>query len=371
MPDSKLTEFHKNSGATLVQAGGASAAEKFSSVEEEYAVARRYAAFCDISHFGKLRISGKDAIDLLNRISTNDLTGMRPGMGKQTFLTTEKGRVVDLCTVYVQQDEILLMTSPTNSGNIKKWIEKFVIAEDVKVENVTESFPMFLVAGPSSSDFLKQVVHSSHRTLLDLKKMPINNFIRTFIGSCQVFLSKTKLALDESFVILVNRNDVETIRGALLDSSKIHGAVQAGLETFEVLRVENGTPLYPSELNENVNPLEVNNLEAVSFTKGCYVGQEVVTRLQTYDKVRKRLVGLVTSTKVHAGSKVFDSKQSTTGEFEAGIGFITSAVKSPGLGREIALAYISMQQVIPGTKYYVKVGGKNIEAELSTLPFLV
>ncbi|MGB8479614.1 MAG: aminomethyltransferase family protein [Acidobacteriaceae bacterium] len=370
MLESRLTELHKKLGATLVQVDGISVPEKYISVEEEYAVARRNAAFFDISHFGRLRITGKDALDLLNRIATNDLNGMRPGMGKQTFLATEKGRVVDFCTVYAQQESLLLFTSPVNSQNVKKWIEKFIISDDVKVEDVTELFPMFFVAGPSASDFLKQIAHSSHRTLLDLSKMPVNNFIRTFLGSYEVFLSKTEMALDAGYIILVSQDDMEPVWNLLVDYSKAHGAVPAGLETFEVLRVERGTPLYPNELNENVNPLELNDVEAISFTKVCYIGQGVVARLQTYDKVRRRLVGLMASSKIPPGSKVFDAARSSGG-VEAEIGFITSSVKSPGLGKEIALAYISMQQVIPGAKYSVKVGGKITEAELSTLPFLV
>jgi glycine cleavage system T protein len=370
MSDSRPAELHKKLGATLVQVDGTSVPEKYTSVDEEYAAARRHAAFFDISHFGKLRITGRDSLDLLNRISTNDLNGMRPGMGKLTFLTTEKGRIVDLCTIYMQQESLLMRTSPGNSGNVKKWIEKFVISEDVKVEDVTEDFPMIFITGPSASNFLKQVTRSSHKTILDLGMMPLYNFIGTFLDSHEVFLSRTKLALDSGYIMLVTQGDMEFVWNSLLDNSKAYGVSPAGLDTFNVLRVEAGTPLYPAELNENVNPLEVNNLEAVSFSKGCYVGQEVVARLQTYDKVRRRLVGLIAPAKVHAGSKVFEARQSSSGA-EVEIGFVTSSVRSPGLGKEIALAYISLQQIVPGSKYTIKAEGKDMEAELSTLPFLV
>ncbi len=368
--ESKLAELYKRSGATLIQVDGRLLPEKFTSVEEEYSAAHRYAALFDISHFGKLRITGRDTVDLLNRISTSDLSGMRPGMGKQTFLATEKGRVMDLCTAYMQQESLLLRTSPFNSQNVKKWIEKFIISEDVKVEDVTPNFPMFLVAGPSASDFLKLVAHSSHRTLLDLSKMPLNNFVRTFLGQSEVFMSRTRLVLDEGFIILINQSDVESVWNQLLQASGDAGVAPAGIGAFEILRIEAGIPLYPSELNEEVNPLEVNNLEAVSFSKGCYVGQEVIARLQTYDKVRRRLVGLLAATKMHAGSTVFEAKQSSQ-DTETEIGVVTSSVRSPGMGKEIALAYVMTQQVVPGSKYVVKAGGRNVEAELSTLPFIV
>ncbi len=344
--------------------------EKYTTIEAEYSAARHYAAFFDLSHFGKLRITGKDALDLMNRISTNDLSGLRPGMGKQTFLATEKGRVVDLCTVYAQQENLLLLTSPSNSANVKKWIEKFVISDDVNVEDVTDLFLMLFVAGSSAADFLKRVAHSSHKTLLDLSKMPRHNFIHTFLETDKVFLARTNMMMNDGFIILSNKNDREAIWNLLFDYSKTYGAAPAGLETFEILRIENGTPLYPHEVNENVNPWEVNIIDAISDRKGCYVGQEVIARLQTYEKIRRTLVGLSSLSKMPRGSKVYDSKQSSGGG-ETEIGFITSSAKSPGLNKEIALAYISMQQVIPGSKYIVKVGDKNVEAELSTLPFLV
>ena len=377
MFESTLAEMHRKLGAQLVQVDGTSVPEKYTSVEEEYAAARRYAVFFDLSHFGKLRITGRDGLDLLNRISTNDLNGMRPGMGKQIFLATEKGRVVDLCTVYAQQGNLLLQTSPGNSENVKKWIERFIISEDVKVEDVTHNFPLFFVAGTEAANFLKHVTHSSYKAFLDVGKMSHHNFIRTFLGSYEVFLARTNLA-NNGYIILVNPNDTEAIWNSLLQNSKTFGAGPAGLDTFEILRIENGTPLYPHELNEELNPLEVNILDAISNNKGCYVGQEVIARLQTYDKVRRRLVGLIAASpqdtasrgKMLRGAKVYDLKQSSAG-VETEIGFVTSSVRSPGSGKEIALAYVSMQQVVPGSKYLVKVGGKSVEAELSTLPFLV
>ncbi len=351
----------------MIQVDGVSVPGRYTSVEEEYRAVRRYAGFFDLSHFGKLRVTGKDALDLLNRISTNDLNGLRPGMGKQSFFATEKGRVVDLCTVYAQQGSLLVRTSPNNSESVKKWIEKYIISEDVRVEDVTNSFPMFFIAGPSSASFLKEFAHSSYKAFLDVAKMPRFNFIRTFLGSHEVFLSKTNFAIGDGYLFLVNPDDTEDIWNSLVENGRKYGAVPAGLEAFEVLRIENGLPLFPNELNEDLNPLEVNIIEAISDNKGCYVGQEVIARLQTYDKVKKRLVGLVSDSRMPRGAKIYDAKSGADTE----IGHVTSSAKSPGLNKEIALAYVAMQQVVPGSKYTVKVGGKASEAVFSTLPFNV
>ena len=367
MAQSTLLELHKKLGAELLQVDGVSVPGKYKSIEEEYAAASRNAAFFDLSHFGKLRVTGKDSLDLLNRISTNDLNGMRPGMGKQTFLATEKGRIVDLCTVYVQQGSLLLLTSPANSGNVKKWIEKFIITEDVKIEDVTLNFPMLFVGGAEAARFLTHLAHSSYKQFLDVSKMPRYNFIRTFLGTHEVFLSRTNLAMGNGYIILTNPEDSSTIWSSFLDNSTAFGAVPAGLETFEVLRIENGSPFYPNELNEDHFPVELNLMDAISDKKGCYVGQEVIARLQTYDKVRKRLVGLVSASHLPRGSKVYLKNHGS--ESESGI--ITSSTRSPGTGKEIALSFVSLQQIVPGSKYEVRIGAKSVEAELSTLPFMI
>ena len=364
-----MLEAHKILGAQLSEHNGTLAPENYTTIEAEYAAVRKHAAFFDLSHFGKLRVSGKDALDLIDRISTNDLTGLTPGMGKQTFLATEKGRIVDLCTVWAQQKNLLLLTSPANSANVKKWIEKFVISDDVTVEDVTELFPMLLLAGTSAAEFLSHVVQPGHKTFLDLSKMPRHNFIGAFLKTGEAFLARTNMVMNDGYIIFANRSDDESVWNLLLEHSKTYGATPAGQETFEIMRIENGTPLYPYELNEEVNPWETNISDAINDHKGCYVGQEVIARLQTYEKVKRRLVGLSSTSKMPHGSKVYSDP--SLGGNETEVGLITSSTRSPGLDKEIALAYISLKHLIPGSKYIVRIGEKNVEAKLSILPFLI
>ncbi len=369
MPESNIAEVHERLGAQLLQIDGISLPEKYSSVEEECLTVRKSSALFDISHFGRVLLTGKDSLEFLNRISTNDLNGLRPGMGKQTFLTTEKGRIVDLCTAYQREEGILLLTSPGNSEKVMKWMEKFIVSEDVKVRDVSGEVALFLVAGPMAPEFLKETAYSSYKTFLDIEKMRRNDFIKAFVGSREIVLSKSNLVMMNGYLIMVISEFASGIWEDLVYSLRKLGGTPAGLQTFEVLRIENGTPVFPNELNEDVNPLEVNLLDAVHNNKGCYIGQEVIARLQTYDKVRKRLVGLLSTSKLPHGGKIFDQKPADTAGTE--IGVVTSSVKSPGLGKEIALGYLSVKHLVPGSKYAVKVGSRNVEAELSSLPFLV
>ncbi len=368
MSDSAIVEIHKKLGAEVVEVDGTSIPAKYLSQDEEFAIARKAAALFDISHFGRLFISGKDSLDLLNRISTNELNGLRPGMGKQAFLATEKGRVVDLCTVFAREDGVLVLTSPGNSEKVRKWIEKFIVSEDVKLQDAANDLVLFLLAGPESATFLRNVAHSSYKTFLDVGKMRRYDFIRIFLKSGDIFLSKTNLVMMNGYLIMVKQEAAGDTWQELVGEMKKIGGSPAGLQTFDVLRVENGTPLSPTELNEEVNPLTVDILDAVHNNKGCYVGQEVIARLQTYDKVRRRLVGLISASKLPQGAKVFDAKSGVAG---SEIGVITSSVKSPGLEKEIALGYLAVKEFVPGSKCVVRVGNRNIDAVLSSLPFFV
>lgn len=364
--NAQLTELHKSKGAQLDEFGGYVLPSVYSSIEDEYATARRSAVFFDLSHFGRLRLTGKDGADLLNRLVTNDLRGMRPGMGKQAFFTTEKGRVVDLCTIYMMAESILILTSPGNSENVKKWIEKFIVNEDVLVENVTLSFPMFYIAGTYAASFVKEVAHSSYKTFLDVSRMPQSNFIRTFLGVNDVFLSRTDMVMKNGYLMIVDASRAEEIWNSLVTNAQATGVSPAGVSTFEMLRIENGTPIYPYELNDEVFPLELNVFDAISFTKGCYVGQEVISRMHTYEKVRRRLVGFMSRGKIPRGAKVF-----STNSTETEIGTVTSSTKSIGLNRDLSLAIVSVHEVVPGANFFARVGGRNVEMEISTLPFIV
>lgn len=364
--DARLTSLHKSMGAQLDEFSGFLLPSLYSSVENEYITARRSAVFFDLSHFGRLRLVGKDALDLLNRLVTNNLKGMRPGMGKQAFFTTEKGRVIDLCTIYTMSEAILIITSPGNSDNLKKWIEKFIVNEDVFVEDVTLSYPMFYIAGKYAANFVKEMAHSSYKTFLDVSHIPESNFIKTFLGGIPVFLSRSDMVMMNGYLMIVDSAKAEEIWNDLNTSASLHGVVPAGISTFEVLRIENGTPVYPYELNDGIFPLELSVFDAISFTKGCYVGQEVISRMHTYDKVHRRLVGLISANRVPRGTKIFSLNPS-----ETEVGFVTSSIKSPGLNRDLSLAFVSAQEFSAGAKLLARVGTKTVEIQLSTLPFIV
>ena len=277
----KTTPLHAaqaKAGAVFASFDGWYLPRAFGDWSREHAAAREGAAVVDRSNFGRLRITGADGLDLLNRLSTNNLIDLGPGEGASTVLTTNKGRIIDLLLVARLGGELLVVTSPGAAEKVVEWIDLYTFGEDIAVQDVTEETALLSVVGPSAGDLLGPGVRS-----LGL------------YGACEIDIEgvlvravRTDAFGTTGYYILAPASQAEEAWDALARM----GAVPMGEDAAETLRVEQGVPRYGRELGEEFNPLEAELLSSISFDKGCYIGQEVVVRLNTYDKVQKRLVGV-------------------------------------------------------------------------------
>lgn len=263
----------------------------------------------DVSDFGRLKVTGEDAIDLLDRLSTNDFKLLEPGRGIGTVLTTNKGRIIDLLRIVHREDEMLMITSPGTQQRVMEWIEFYTFAEDIEVEDITGSTSHWLVVGEGAGAAISEAG-------LDADGLDESLSHRTSgAGSIVV---RSKFGEFPAFEFIVPESEERPALGIdVLDQTELSR-----------LRVEQGVPAYPNEMNENHNPLESLLKPHISFNKGCYIGQEVVARLNTYDRVQRFLCQLTvdSETAVEEGAAVIvDGSQ---------VGEITTS--APGL----ALAYL-------------------------------
>ena len=294
------------------------------------------AAAFDVSGFGRMRVSGEDAVDLLDRLSTNDLSNLRPGTGAGTVLTTNKGRVIDFLRVLRRgEDDLLVLTSPGTQERVAEWIDFYTFAEDVSVEDVSSETRQFLVAGEGAADAARAA-------------FPIAAGLDGFLDHA-------------------NDGEATAVRGGMgtMDAWEIvvprgAGAPDFGLPTLsenerDALRIELGIPEYPNDLNDRRNPLEANLKPYISFNKGCYIGQEVVARLNTYDRVQRFLCRLELD---ESAALAAPNAPVTDGE-GAEIGEVTSATAGT------ALAYIRKRSCEDGARVSVSAnGGASVGATL-------
>jgi folate-binding protein YgfZ len=243
-----------------------------------------------------LRLRGQETLDFLQRMSTNDVLHLKSNEHAVTVLTNEKGRIVDIVVVVVREEGIFLLTSPSRSNHIKIWLEKFIILEDVFIENVTDQYQCLLILG-------KHVPETLHH-------LQLFKDIRWTIDAHLAFLS-----VSEYFVLVPSLEFLSD-------------------DVFEILRIEQGIPRYEKELSDNINPLEAGLEKFISFTKGCYIGQEVIARLDTYKKLQKKLHGFVFDTSEplnEVGKLLYNDEQ---------VGWTTSHCWSVSLGKPVALGYV-------------------------------
>lgn len=214
-------------------------------------------------------LNGPDGQDLLQRLSTNDLSKLVVGGAVQTILTNEKGRIIEVVTVIkLAEQQLLLVGQSRETDTLRWWLEKFIIMEDAKVESQAGVYKHFLLYG-------------LHKDVEQQLKMGGELIIGAII-----FKEQWKN------VIFINLLVEHSKSGGLLEQLGNASCVLTNKEDFERFRIQNHIPSSLNELTEEYNPLEANLNHLISWTKGCYIGQEVIARLETYKKVQRRLVGL-------------------------------------------------------------------------------
>jgi len=224
-------------------------------------------AAVDASSWGLLLLHGGESMDLLQRISTNDCAGCVPGTAVQTVLVNEKAKIVDAVVIVNTRGGILMTTSPGQSAHVKAWLERFIIMEDITVEDVTDRFVCSLVFGTPG------LLHA-HFSLTPHLDPPFTS------GAGHVHFSYYSHP-----AVLVIAASAE----AMVSEFASQAIPVLSADAFDCFRVRYGIPGAGREIAATVNPLEAGMKRIVSFTKGCYIGQEVIARLETYRKVQRLL----------------------------------------------------------------------------------
>ena len=351
MPASPALGKQEESGVTFA------APSVYSSVAEEYQAATEAVGLLDRSPVGRLRLTGADALDLLDRLSTNKLDDLAVGQGMYTVLTSNKGRILDLLFVLRLDDHLMVFTGPGNREQVAEWIDFYTFTEDVAVQDVTEETALVLLIGPEAPSLAGALMGGSTSSL------PRYGSTSASVGELEVLVARTDFMRLPGYDLVVPRARAGGLWTELLSAGARLGVKPVGMEALEAVRVEQGVPTYGKELTEDANPLEANLLDFISFNKGCYVGQEVVARLNTYEKVQRRLVGL---TWEGGGGPSPDAEISLDGKR---VGTVTSEAWSPRLNRRIGLGYLRKAQAVPGMRLTTASADGEFPVVVEALPF--
>jgi folate-binding protein YgfZ len=285
MVRTSLYSRQQKMGATFSDFHGWELPVRYSSFEAEHVAATLRVALRDASAGGRLMLRGPDALDLLHRLSTNDLLALKPGEGTRTVLTNNKGRVLDLLRVYYVGDYLLVYTSPQRLQKVIEWIDLYTFLEDLTVTDITADTLVLELVGPNGAALLE------HFTEGNVSLQPGGVIVDSVHGIPVTIFRDDSLGL-ESYGLMVGADSAVSLWEDVLEQGQLWELSPMGSEVHEVLRIKAGLPMYGQELTEQVNPLEAGLRPSISFTKGCYIGQEVVLRLDTFRKVQRHLVRL-------------------------------------------------------------------------------
>ncbi len=245
--------------------------------------AESWVSVCDRTSWGRILVGDGDRIKFLHNQSTNDFQNLTAGQGCETVFVTSTARTLDLATAYVLENEILLLVSPQRTELLLKQFDRYIFFDDaVKLTNVTQTLACFTLFGPGSYALLQQL------TAKDFSRQPLYHHQQINLESIEIRIaSGSDLGLP-GYTLFCSIDQAASLKQLLEELN----TKPCTLDTWEALRIVQGRPAPDHELTEDYNPLEAGLWQTISFDKGCYIGQETIARLNTYNGVKQRLWGL-------------------------------------------------------------------------------
>lgn len=359
MKHSTLHDQHQKLGAQFGEVAGWEMPSRYGNPRIEYDTVRHTVGIADLSHRGKVRVTGEDRVKWLQSIISNDILPLTPGSGLYSSFLSHKGKMLAYFRVYALAESVMLEDVGEVGETTYQTLRKFLLfGTNAKMENCAETWGLLLVSGPKASDVVKQAFGA------DVSGLKPLTFTTQEIAGKEALLIRTEETGETDIEVLIPSDALATAWHQLWEAGAPMGLKPFGSETRDALRMEAGLPRSGRDLTEDIVPYEA-NLEgkAFSLTKGCYPGQEVVARMDTYGSVRRRMVGLILQDQAipPRGSKLF------SGDRE--VGWISSATHSPHLGSAIAFGFPLRDFTQPGTELTVEIDGQRHQATVHALPF--
>jgi len=356
-----LHHEHQNKGAHFASFGEWELPEHYGKPLEEYQAVRDNVGLADLSHQGLLLLNGADRRPFLQNLISNDLELLSKDRGIYACLLSAKGKILSNFHLFslsegLASDALLIDVEANNLESTKTQLMRYRMRS--KVEIVVPDWGRLLVSGPKAKTLLETCFDAP------LPNLAEKSFFQKQVGQTSVLCIKRSLTGEEDYHLYAAVDEIKTVWDELLKSGNTLNLALVGQNSLETLRIEAGLPHYGLDMDESILPIEAGlQSEAISYTKGCYPGQEVMARIKTYGHVNKQLTGLTLEGDVlpNQGDEIFQETKK--------VGTVTSAVKSPHLEKIIVMAYLKTTAASPGTALEVKVSGKQTEAKVVGLPF--
>lgn len=359
-----LHEFHQALGARFSELSGTELVADYGDGWAEYEALHQAAGVMDLSFRGKICLVGNDRARFLHGQITNDVKKLKEGEGCYAALTTAKGKMESDLNIFNLPDELLMDFEPGLTERVSQRLEKFIVADDVQIVDAGPHYGLLSVQGPKAGEVVKALGLTGDR--LPEKERAIVKISDATLG--EIYLANQPRVFNGKFGfdLYVPNQSLGAVADKLIAAAKGAGGGVCGWTAFETVRIENGIPRFGADMDETNLPMECIESGAISFNKGCYIGQEVLNRIHAIGHVAKELRGLWLADDLKALPQRHDKLFQNGKE----VGYITSAVKSPIYKANIALGYVRREANQIGTELVLQTSGMDSVVKIVELPLV-
>lgn len=357
MKNTALTTIHEALGAKMLPFAGFNMPILYEGVNAEHEIVRNGVGVFDVSHMGEFLITGKNALDLIQKVTSNDAAVLTNGRVQYSCMPNETGGIVDDLLVYKIADESYLLV--VNASNIEKdwnWISSHNDME-AKMVNASDDYSLLAIQGPKTIEAIQCL------TSVDLSQIAYYHFqIADFAGFENIMISATGYTGAGGFEIYCKNSEVETIWKKVFEAGKPFNIKPIGLAARDTLRLEMGFCLYGNDINDTTSPLEAGLGWITKFNKKFIYSEAL--KLQKEQGVSKKLIAFEMQERAvpRHDYEIVDAQGNQ-------IGIVTSGTMSPSLNKGIGLGYVTSQNSTIGHEIFIKIRKNNVLAKVVKLPF--
>ncbi|MDC7999988.1 glycine cleavage system aminomethyltransferase GcvT [Aequorivita todarodis] len=357
MKNTALTHIHEQLGAKMVPFAGYNMPVSYEGVNAEHETVRKGVGVFDVSHMGEFLITGPKALDLIQKVCSNDVSKIVDGQAQYNCLPNETGGIVDDLIVYKLKDEEYLLV--VNASNIDKdwaWITKHNTM-GAEMRNLSDDYSLLAIQGPKAIEAMQSL------TSEDLSAIKFYHFkVADFAGIEHVIISATGYTGSGGFEIYCKNSEVEQVWNKVMEAGKNFGIKPIGLAARDTLRLEMGFCLYGNDINDSTSPLEAGLGWITKFTKD-FINSENLKK-QKEEGVKRKLIGFELNER---GIPRHDYE--IVDKDGKNIGIVTSGTMAPSLNKGIGLGYVTTEHSAPGTEIYIQIRNKPVAATVVKTPF--
>lgn len=355
-----LHEFHQGLNAQFTEVNGMEVVRDYGNEVAEIAALHDNAGVLDLSFRSRICLTGADRLRFLHGQVTNNVQNLGVGGGCYAALVTAKGKLQSDLHIYNLPNELLLDFEPGLTKTVTERLEKYIIADDVQMVDVAAIYGLLSIQGPKSEAVVRSIGLD-----LEIPIKPLSFTSCNDVNLGEIYLANLSRTGTIGFDLFVPVAALGAVLDKLIAASKDQGGRAAGWNALETARIEAGIPRFGADMDENNLAPEAIEKQAISYSKGCYIGQEVISRIRTYGQVAKALRGLQLDGQLKTipvkGDKLFHNGKE--------VGYITSSVSSSKLKGNFALGYVRKEANQPGTELTLHTAGGESPARIVELPF--